>query len=186
MFPVYEFRPRPGLFSGETLRYNNGDWIPDDGETYDICFIGMANGVDDFIRYTFVYPAALYFHQTYRPNIVYSWCEDWSAKEPRHPHGNAWHYALKDGKKGWGDSWRRDLHPNEVASRAGMDKTCKAHGCANGISIRLSGKDEHIVAGLVRNAETKEVLTIPTDVKCMYCGDTPTQEEVDEEAREKY
>lgn len=184
---MYEFRPLPGFFSGEVRRYNNGEWVLDDGETYDICFIGMANAVDDFLITKFRYPAALYFNHKYRPNIVYSWySKSWTSNEPRHPNGNAWHYALKPGTTESGGSWQRDLHPNESASRKGMSKVCSDNGCANGVSIELANKDKHIVAGLVRNAETKEVLTIPTDVKCMYCGDTPTQEEADEETREKY
>lgn len=181
VFPVYEFRPLPGYFSGEVRRYNNGNWIVDDGETYDICFIGMVNGVEDFSKRPFKFHGALYFNHKYRPNIVYSWCSGhWSSREPRHPNGNAWHYALKPGTTEWGDSWQRGLHPNERASRNGMDKVCAEHGCANGVSIELTNRDKHIVAGLVRNAETKEMLTIPTDVKCMYCGDTPTREKPNE------
>jgi len=181
VFPVYEFRPRVELFSGDVLRYNNGDWIKDDGGAYDICFIGMANGVDSFIKSPFKFPAALYFDQPYRPNIAYQWCEDWSAMEPKHPRGNAWHYALKEGKKTLGETWPRDVHPNEVASRAGMNKICNMHGCANGIGIRLSGEDSHIIAGLVRRRDNKKVLTIPLDVVCMYCGEQPsTKGEPDE------
>lgn len=185
VFPVYEFRPLPGEFSGEVLRYNNGDWVPDDGETYDVCFIGMANGVDDFTKGRFTYPAALYFNHPYRPNIIYQWySKHWSSNEPRHPRGNAWHYALKEGKGEFGGSWQRDKHPNEVASRRGMNKTCNTHGCANGIGIELKCQDKHIVAGLVRRVDTKEALSIPTDVVCMYCGDKPpTKEQAYEHSR---
>lgn len=160
MFPVVEFRPLPGFFSGEVRRYADGQWIPDDGE-YDLAFI-CRNGA----------PTCLMFEHSYQKNIVVRWLDgSWQAREPRHPRGNPWHYALRDGKTEWGGQWGRDSHPNTLAGRHGMDKISSEVRCANGRHVTMRVGDEHIEAGLARYRDTGFPVTIPHGV-CMYCGDS--------------
>lgn len=161
--PVYEFRPLPGMFNtawGPVRRYADGQWLPDDGE-YDIAFIGLSPA-----------PICLYVEHSHQKNIVASWTTGhWSGFEKAHPRGNAWHYALRDGETEWGGDWGRERHENYRAGRAGMDKICGEQRCANGRHIELNmPNDPHIVAGLVRDRETKELFTFLQRLMCMYCG----------------
>jgi hypothetical protein len=165
--PVYEFRPLPGFFrDDEVRRYANGEWIPDDGE-YDLAFIGWAGAA-----------VCLYFDHPYSDNLACSWLTThWSERVRKHPDGNPWHRATVDGRKSLGkrDILAHDNHPNARAGSSGMRACCKfiGNGCANGRHIELNADDEHIASGLVRNAETKEVLVWPADLKCVYCGAVP-------------
>jgi hypothetical protein len=159
---VYEFRPLPGFFQGgEFRRYAGGEWIADDGE-YDIAFISNWGA-----------PICLYFAPSYQRNIIASWVDGhWSAREPRHPRGNAWHYALRPGTTDWGGDWGRDKHLNEKVGRLGMNKLCSEVRGANGRHVEpTSMADPHMLAGLVRNRDTKAILTLPHEPVCMYCGD---------------
>ena len=162
--PVYEFRPLPEVFKpvfGEVRRFAEGLWIPDDGE-YDIAFIGHSPA-----------PVSLYVEHSYQKNIVGSWTTGhWGAFVKEHPRGNAWHHALRDGETEWGGNWGSERHENHRAGRSGMDRLCSEVRCANGRHVELKNpKDPHIVAGLVRNRETKELFTFPQRLVCMYCGD---------------
>lgn len=159
--PVYEFRPLDGIFKSTVRRYADGKWLEDDGE-YDIAFIGQCWA-----------PVCLHVEHGYQRNIISGWLDGhWSSIEHRHPGGNAWHYALRDGEVEWGGDWGREHHPNYIAGRKGMDKMAGEHGCANGRHVEITRPDDpHILAGLVRNRETKEVFALPQRLVCMYCGD---------------
>lgn len=158
---VYEFRPLPDYFRGEFRRYADGEWIADDGE-HDIAFISNWGA-----------PICLYFEPSYQRNIIAQWVDGhWSAHERRHPRGNAWHYALRPGCADWGGDWGRQKHANYIVSRHGMDKLCKESRCANGRSVEPTQMtDPHILAGLVRNRESKAILVLPHEPVCMFCGD---------------
>jgi hypothetical protein len=165
VFPTYEFRPLPNVFRGEFKRYAEGKWIPDDGE-YDLAFCGRADGG---------YPLCFYVHVPSHENIVCSWfTRHWGDYEPKHPGGNAWHYALREGTKDWGNEPSNyDGHPNRVADESGMSETSRIHGCANGDGVEFHPDDPHIKTGLLRDAKTKEVFQWPTGMRCMYCGTEP-------------
>lgn len=162
LHPVYEFRPLPEAFptrcrGNEVFRYADGQWLPDDGE-YDIAFVSG--------------PFCLMVELPYQRNIIWSWLTGhWQANEPRHPRGNPWHYMLREGEAEWGGNWGRDNHPNRRAGDVGMSRQCGIHGCSNGLHVSFKLNDKHIAAGLVRDRETKQVLTFPAVPCCMYCGD---------------
>jgi len=160
-FPIYEFRPLATSFGrawdDEVRRYADGEWIIDDGE-HDLAFVRGTT--------------CLYVALPYQKNILWSWVTGhWSAFEPEHPRGNAWHYMLRDGEAVWGGNWGRDNHPNEKAGRYGMNRQSGIHGCANGTHVDFHLGDKHIAAGLVRVRDTKEVVRFPEKPCCMYCGD---------------
>lgn len=157
LWPVYEFRPLPeDIQYGDLYRYAGGKWIPDDGE-YDLAFSIRAMH----------YYVDLPFHK----NIIWSWVtKHWSSYEPKHPNGNAWHYALREGETEWGGAWNKEKHRNTIASRSSSTFTCKRMRCANGRGPEFKIGDPYIKAGLVRRADTKEVVVFPEKPKCMYCG----------------
>lgn len=158
LWPVFEFRPLPNFARFGFLRYAEGRWIEDDGE-HDLAFLTSNT--------------CLYVSLPYGKNTLWSWTTGhWSSYEVGHPRGNAWHYSLRDGAKTWGEKWDRDRHPNELAGRSGMSFASAKHRCANGRHINLYLDDPHILAGLVRNRETKETLRAPEAPVCMYCGDS--------------
>ena len=155
--PTYEFRPLKDFLRGVVRRYADGQWLPDDGATYDLAFIDGRH--------------CLYIDVGYRPNILWSWYDKhWSSREPRHPSGNAWHYMLTDGATDWGDDWGKDRHENERAGRNGMEKVCSESGSASGLHIEWHLDDPHIAAGLVRERDSKEIVKFPDTPICMYCG----------------
>lgn len=159
LHPVYEFRPLPGAIGGygDLMRWKDGEWIPDDGE-YGLAF-SQGN-------------TCLSVSLPYQKNIICQWySKHWSGHEPKHPGGNAWHYMLRTGETAWGGNWGRDKHPNTVAGDKGISALSAKHRCANGRHVEFNLRDKHIRAGLVRNAETKEVLHFPASPKCMYCAD---------------
>lgn len=169
-YPVYEFRPinNDGRL---LLRFNEGEWTPDDGE-HDLAFITSDN-----------YGANMAFgvHLPYRKNYLWGWCKDmnWTANVRKHPGGNAWHYMTKDGSKELNFGWERDKHPNIKAYESGMSMLSKKHGCANGRGIDFHVNDLHILMGLVREVKTKKILTPPTTFVCMYCGShKPTETDI--------
>jgi hypothetical protein len=161
---IYEFRPLPDYFRGGFRRYAEGKWIPDDGE-YDLAFISSGYGA----------PMCLYVETPHYPNIICSWVTThWAAYEPKHPHGNAWHYALKDYSIGWGPSnenYRKTT--NALAGESGMTELCRKYRCANGDYVEFHADDAHIAAGLLRNRQTKEMFKWPEGMTCMYCGAIP-------------
>ena len=154
---TYEFRP---LYEGEMLRYNGGDWIPDDGE-YDLAFVC----VNDPVVYGVDMPSY--------DNIFWKWCNNmqWMAYVKGHPNGNAWHYMRYDNSKDRGRSWDRKNHPNIIAHDSGMDRVAKAMGCANGRSVDFNVTNDVIQAGLLRDADTKKIVKPPKTLKCCYCGE---------------
>lgn len=159
LVPVYEFRPLPDAFrqGWPVLRYADGAWLEDDGE-YDIAFLS--------------HNVCLYVEVPYQRNIVWSWTSDhWSANEPRHPRGNAWHYMLRDGETEWGGDWGRSLHQNTKAGDSGMNHACSKWRSASGRHVEFNLKDPHIAAGLLRERETGQIVTPPDKPICMYCGE---------------
>lgn len=157
-FPIYEFRPDK-LTSNKLLRYNNGNWVEDDGE-YDLAFI-------DFTTLN-VY----YVNLPYRKNLQWSWVKDgkWAAYVRKHPNGNAWHYMTKNGEKHIEDTWERDKHPNIIAGNLAMNKLSSIKGCANGNGVEFNILDETINVGLLRILNTKKIVKIPENFNCIYCG----------------
>jgi hypothetical protein len=161
LHPVYEFRPLPDAFprrwDQDVLRFADGQWLPDDGE-HDIAFVS-----DVF---------CLMVELPYQRNILWSWTTGhWSSFEAKHPRGNAWHHMLRDGEAEWGGDWGRALHQNRKAGDAGMNRQCGIHHSATGLHVRFQLDDKHIAAGMVRERDSKRVLTFPAKPCCMYCGD---------------
>ena len=154
---TYEFRPLPEYT--DVIRYADGLWIPDDGE-YDTAFVCKGESG---------YPAALWVRHHERENIEWTWlCKNnWHNRVSNHPKGRSWHYMIKPGTKDKGEFTRRDWNgPNDIA----MSKCFDLYRCANGRPVEFSVNDPYIEAGLVRNIETKEILTPPKVFLCMYCG----------------
>lgn len=157
-FPVYEFRPIADDFSNY-FRYNNGNWIKDDGE-YDLvfCYGVIWIGVN----------------LPHRENILWSYCKDmnWMAKVNQHPDNNPWHYMLKDSAKGWGEFWKnRYNHPNIIANDIARNYVSKNTGCANGTFVDFNVCDKVIKASKLRIRDTKEIVKVPKKFNCMYCGE---------------
>lgn len=162
LHPVYEFRPLPDAFPQRTrgedvFRFADGEWVADDGE-YDIAFV-----CGNF---------CLMVELPYQRNTIWQWTTGhWSGFEPKHPRGNAWHYMLRDGETDFGGDWGRDRHPNSKAGKAGMNRQCGIYHCSNGLHVEFHLGDPHIAAGLVRDRDTKKVVTFPDIPCCIYCGD---------------
>lgn len=159
LFPIYEFRPDKISGATNLIRYNNGNWIKDDGE-YDIAFISMDM------------PFAFYVRLPYQKNLAWSWCKnsDWRANVSKHPNGNAWHYMSRDGSNDvWGE-WNREKHPNTIAGNMAMYKCCEMRGCANGRSVEFNVNDKTIKNKLLRLVESKEIINPPKIFECCYCG----------------
>jgi len=165
IIPVYEFRPLPQDVEG-ILRYNNGEWLEDDGE-YDIAF---ANPIDG---------RAYMFQVPYRKGILWSWVKDgkWGAFVAEHPRGNAWHYMLREGETEWGKSWPRYNHVNHKAGKKAMSRGIKDRCSCSGSGPEFHINDPYIAAGLLRVKDTKETIVFPEVFKCMYCGDIDWREE---------
>lgn len=159
LFPIYEFRPDKISGATNLIRYNNGNWIKDDGE-FDIAFVSMNQ------------PLAFYVNMPYQKNLAWSWCKnmDWGAYVSKHPNGNAWHYMSRDGSNDIWEGWDRNNHPNEIAGRLAMNKCSETRGCANGRGVEFNVSDETIKSGLLRLVETKEIIKAPKIFECCYCG----------------
>jgi len=159
-YPVYEFRPLPT--NRKLLRYNNGDWIEDDGE-YDICFITDDNNGAPFCYYVSL---------PYQNNQAWSWVDDgrWAGFISAHPNGNAWHYMSVNGDDNIRGHWNRDKHPNVLVQEKGSSKVCQKSGCCNGRGVEFHIGDPYIIAGLLRERESKKVVKFPKKFKCIYCG----------------
>jgi hypothetical protein len=162
MHPTYEFRPLPTwtenwpMRGDQVYRYAEGKWIPDDGE-YDLAFV--CNQI------------CLMVELPYQRGIAWKWLTThWTGHQSKHPRGNPWHYALREGETEWGGNWGRDRHPNERAGRAGMDWACARHRAASGHHVQFDLSDPHIAAGLLRERETKKIVMFPDKPDCMYCG----------------
>ncbi len=161
-FPVYEFRPidRDGA---PFLRYNNGVWIPDDGE-WDLAFISAKEALGA--------PMAYYIYMPHCDGLLWSWCKhgNWGIDVAKHPGGNPWHHMTKDGKT-TGHHWRaRDVHPNVIAMEAAAVECSSIHGCANGRGQNFDINDPYIVQGKVRIQETREIVVFPDIFDCIWCG----------------
>ncbi len=161
-FPVYEFRPVDND-GAPFLRYNNGVWIPDDGE-WDLAFISAkeAGGA----------PMAYHIEVPYHEGLLWSWCErgNWRIDVAKHPGGNPWHRMTKDGKETQHHLPNRDMHPNMIAARVSIDQCCRLHGCANGSWPNFHINDPYIAQGKLRLRDTKEVVVFPDIFDCIWCG----------------
>lgn len=161
LWPVYEFRPRECHSRGTVLRYANGEWLPDDGE-WDIAFVSFGMGA----------PLGLGVELPYQRNILWRGKDGhWTQPNHNHHRSNPWHYMLREGETAWGGAWGKDMHPNSRAADAAMKKCCALNSCANGVGPQFEITDPYIVLGLVRDRETKEIVRVPTNFTCMYCGD---------------
>lgn len=163
LWPVYEIRPLPQYQRGTVLRYADGDWLPDDGE-WDLAFVCYGGGA----------PMALGVDVPYQRNIVWSGmtASHWSASDPDHPRGgNPWHYMLREGETEWGGDWGRDRHLNRRAYDRAMSHCSSINRCANGSGARFESGNAWIEAGLLRERETKLIVSAPENLSCMYCGD---------------
>ena len=171
LFPVYEFRPLEN--SGKWLRWNNGNPIEDDGE-YDLAFISNQHGI----------PIVIYVYLPWKTNLLWSWAKNgrWGAYVDKHPDGNAWHYMTSDGLK-TADGWwaDRSKHPNVIAGDLAMNWQSSRKGCSNGEHAEFYINNPFIAAGLLRNAETKEVVKFPEIFDCYYCGKHDWRKEEKEE-----
>lgn len=160
LWPTFEFRPRESELRGSVFRYADGQWLPDDGE-HDLAFIMYGASA----------PMAMYVDLPNHKNIIWSGLTThWSASVRQHPHGNPWHYMLRDGESQWGGDWGRSAHPNARAGNAAMNECASRNRCANGRGVRFEVASPHIVLGLVRDRATKEIVSVPPMFECMYCG----------------
>jgi len=162
LWPIYEFRLLPSEEKEhDWLRYDNGKWIPDDGE-YGLAFVHL----DDF-------PTCLMVELPYRRNILWSWVErgNWLGHVWEHPNGNPWHYMLREKETDIYRRWDRDKHTNIMVGREGMSFINSKRGCANGKHITFTIHNAHIEAGLLRHRDTKEVVKFPDIFNCIYCGE---------------
>lgn len=167
-FPVYEFRLLPEQIGGKVYRYAGGKWIKDDGE-YDLAFAVIGFGA----------PMCYYVDLPYRPNLLWKWVLDgqWGGYVQKHPKGNAWHYMSRNGEKSLGDNWKRETHPNEIAGESGMDFVCNSQSCANGGGVEFEIGDPYIIAGLMREKESKKIITFPEIFNCIHCGNLSIKED---------
>lgn len=167
LWPVFEMRPLPDDFVGVVRRFAGGAWIEDDGE-HDLAFIGRMRSRENG---AWGFPACLMVELPYQRNIVFSWLSGpWTGRTSSHPGGNPWHYQLRPGAKSWGGDWGSRTHPNRRAGDSGMSKMAGENGCSNGVHAELKMGNRWLDAGVVRNAETKEILRAPERPVCMYCG----------------
>lgn len=163
LWPVYEFRPLPRYSRNTVSRYADGQWVPDDGE-WDLAF--MIIGPDG--------PLVLGVDLPYQKNIIWKGLTShWSAQNVDHPRCNPWHYMLRDGETEWGGPWsrERDAHPNSRAYEAGMRRCCSLRGSASGTGPKFDVRDPYILAELLRERESREIVVPPARPVCMYCGE---------------
>lgn len=158
LWPVLEFRYLETLAGRHPVfRYNDGLWTRDDG-AYDLAFIWKRHAI------AITLPA--------RRNILWSWVDaHWETREPRHTDCNPRHYALREGASGWGPGWERWRHPNERAAMEAEALAKKIWGEAYRVSIDFQPAAPDIRLGLVRDRESKEVVTLPESAVCFMCGD---------------
>lgn len=153
---IYEVRPLRE--NDSILRYDNGNWIKDDGK-FGIAFADMAEG------------RAYGVSMPYYANILWSWCELglWRRLLPEHPRGNAWHYMYIENTRG--EHWeQRYNHINVKAQEEAMHLIAEKKGCSSGWSAEFYIGDPYINAGKLRIKETKKIIKFPIIFDCIYCG----------------
>jgi hypothetical protein len=171
------FRPLDNYnenFPTRTLRYANGEWIPDDGQ-FDLAFI-QGNNV-------------LSVNLPSYSNLLWSWTDYDLTKKwlPEHLHRNikGWHETTIDNTP-LSEEYVRfkfsnsDTHPNAIAHRSAMEKCCEIYHCANssGTSITDANRginkyfptDEYIKRRLLRIQRTNEPVVIPEKLECYLCA----------------
>jgi len=165
IIPVYEFRPILESDRGEVFRYNEGEWLLDDGE-YDIAFAHPS----DCMAYGLSVPSY--------SELLWSWVKNgnWGAFVAGHPRGNAWHYMLRNGETEWAKSWDTRNHLNEKAKDEAMNFVCHRTHCSNGVGPEFHINDPYIEQGLLRLRDTKEIVKFPEIFNCMYCGEIDWRE----------
>lgn len=157
--PVYEFRPYFGLFSRphDVYRYADGNWLLDDGSTYDLAFVGRSPGGA---------PRA-YFVGDLHQRI--GWM---SSSPPCIGVDRSWWHFVKNpqpSKYDWDHRFRSE-HPNGIAGELAMRRCVELWGCANGRSIDARFDDVFLLAQLVRRVDTKEIFNLPATARCKKCG----------------
>jgi hypothetical protein len=118
-WPVVRFRPPGGISEVERYDETTGKWKLDDGQQ------GLAFSAKDSSGF----PMAYYAEVPYRSNVT----KAWHTQDRKEPSGRLWHYETRDGVAEFGEPYEdKRHHPNELASRAAMDRTASKWGCANG------------------------------------------------------
>ncbi len=161
---TFELRPLEPLT--QCYRYNGGNWIPDDGE-YDLAFLGFDSSG---------FPVCVYLDIDGDKNIQWHWTKNGISGNhvAEHPNGSCWHYMLFPGKTDFDDGFDTFYnHPNNLAhdSASSVHSELLKNGCLNGRGPDFYIGDDYIKAGLLRDANTKEVIKFPKIFKCMDCGD---------------
>jgi len=156
---VFEIRPPDDMY--EVVRYNNGLWTPDDGG-WDVAFGCYWKNR--------VWSVGL----PYYTNISWQFLTThWSGHVEGHPRGgNAWHRVSTDGSD-FNDAtfWKaRDRHPNIVAGNVAMSHVASVTRCASGAPVNFNPADDFIKQGRIRLQKTREIVTVPSDASCLYCG----------------
>lgn len=166
---------RPLQTTHYTLRYADGQWLPDDGETFDLAFIDEG--------------LALYVHLPNYSNLLWSWTNkaqtrQWLPEHLKQFNNQNWHYMTIDNTP-LDDEYSRfkfpndDTHPNAIAGRSAIDKCCQLFNCASGHGPNLidatkdDGRyiksDDYISRGLLRIQRTNEPIVIPHKLTCYLC-----------------
>lgn len=158
---TYVFRPLPSDNKG-WLRYNGGDWVPDDGKP-DLAFARPG--------------LALFAELPHLDNILWSW------RDLDEKHRYRWHYALVDpALNDTGNpietSWIGGVLPNAIAGNVAMNKASKlSGGGSSGDGPRTYGPNEWIEAGLLwtigseSNPDELVPVKAPENPVCYLCLD---------------
>jgi hypothetical protein len=158
---TFVFRPVYDKY-GPWLRYDNGEWIEDDGKP------GLA-----FVSAKPCHGAAhgLYVRMPYSEGVLWKWMDSDILKHiPGRP--NPWHYYVINPDDGWGKSWDRNGHINEKVGRLAMRKCCDLHSYANGRGPDINKMNEYIKQGKLWILEDDGSLTLvtpPENPECYLC-----------------
>jgi hypothetical protein len=160
------FRPLLDYRNSKLLRYNNGKWMPDDGES-DLAFVDQLNAV----VYGVILPNYL--------NVIWSW-HDLPLTlsivgEKYRPEVRGWHtQTTNNGEMIRWDDADRDKHPNQIAYKEAMDKCCELHHCASGHGVSLTGDsysetNSYYEQGLVYIKGIMQPVKRPDNPICYQC-----------------
>jgi hypothetical protein len=152
------------------LRYADGDWLPDDGETPDLAFVTNTHASAPF---------AFYVTMPYYTNLVWGWrdieLERRIVGRELEKFVYGWHHQTTNNKDCYDYRWQeRDKHPNEIAGRAAMDKCCSMFSCANGRGANLTHEEPespYFTKGLLWVKSTMTPLKKPENPACFLCLD---------------
>jgi hypothetical protein len=180
---VYVFRPLHRDFRKPFYRYADGQWIEDDGQTFDLAFYGKAgDSWPTTDRGDGGWPKALFIDLPSPTNLEWS-IPDYKLGGPYH---RPWHRQLTLFKAEVFTYSFTDLHPNRVAFRSAMDRCSKEHGCANGRGPSFLIGDQYFALRRVRDQKTGQVIHRPMQFRCANCKVTHDVTHVWREARRGY